>query len=170
MSGDETAVTELRERKDRRSLVLLAAKLRTPQGLLDVRLRNLSISGALLEAEYPPAKGLRVVFERGDTIVPARIAWSGGNRFGIQFDTPIEESELLADLTPAAARADVRTLFVAPEWRDQVLVHVSRPKQGAQPPAPAIFKRPGLRTTANSEERLPGDSWAHAPWRSRFGE
>ena len=144
MSGDETAVTGLRERKDRRSLVLLAAKLRTPQGLLDVRLRNLSISGALLEAEDPPAKGLQVVFARGDTIVPARIAWSSGNRFGIQFDTPIEESE--------------------------VLVHVSRPKQGAQPPAPAIFKRPGLRTTANSEERLPGDSWAHAPWRSRFGE
>ena len=144
MSGDETAVAGLRERKDRRSLVLLAAKLRTPQGMLDVRLRNLSISGALLEAETPPAKATEVVFERGETVVPARVAWSSGNRFGIQFDTPIEESE--------------------------VLVHVSRPKPGAQPSAPAVFKRPGLRTTLTAEERALGESWGNAPRLGRYGE
>ena len=143
MTGEETAVTGLRERKDRRSLVLLAAKLRTPQGLRDVRLRNLSISGALLEAEDPPAKETEVVFERGETVVPARVAWSGGNRFGIEFHTPIDESE--------------------------VLVHVSRPKP-AVPPSPAAFKRPGLRTGPTAEDRILGESWARAPRRGRYGE
>lgn len=144
MSGEETAVAGLRERKDRRSLVLLAAKLRTPQSMLDVRLRNLSMSGALLESDDPPAKGVEVVFERGDTVVPAEVAWSSGNRFGIRFHTPIEESE--------------------------VLVHVSRPKPGTPPPSPPVFRRPGLRGTLSAEEREMARSWVHSSGRGRLGE
>lgn len=121
MSVEDIRDAGLRERKDRRSLVLLAARLRTPRGMLDVRLRNLSVSGALLESDELPATGSEVVFERGETIVPALVMWSSGNRFGIHFHTPIEESE--------------------------VLVHVSRPKPGAGATSPSIFRRPGLRGT-----------------------
>jgi hypothetical protein len=144
MIGEETADTGLRERKDRRSLVLLAAKLRTPQGIRDVRLRNLSVSGALLEAENPPAQETEVVFERGETVVAARVAWRSGNRFGIQFHAPIEERE--------------------------VLVHVSRPKPSPPPPSPSAFKRPGLRTTLTAEERAVAESWGNAPRLGRYGE
>lgn len=144
MSVEDTTDAELRERKDRRSLVLLAARLLTGHGLSDVRLRNLSTSGALLEAEEAPAQGSEVVFERGDTIVPARVAWSSGNRFGIQFVTPIEESE--------------------------VLVHVSRPKPGAAPASPPIFRRPGLRGTLTPEDRELAKSWVHPSGRGRLGE
>lgn len=124
MTVDETATAGAHARRDRRSLVLLAAKLRSPQGMLDVRLRNLSMSGALLESEAPPANGMAVVFERGVTIVSARIVWVSGNRFGIQFDTSIEESE--------------------------VLVHVSRPTPNAAAPSPPLFRRPGLRDTTGA--------------------
>ncbi|MDB5699612.1 MAG: PilZ protein [Alphaproteobacteria bacterium] len=83
------------KRRSKRSLVLIAAKVRLPSGLMDVRLRNLSQNGALLEAETMPPVNCELVFERGETIVPARVAWAARGRFGIEFLTPIEESEVL---------------------------------------------------------------------------
>lgn len=145
MTVEEGGAAELHERKDRRSRVLLAVKLRTPHGAIDARLRNLSMSGALLEAEDAPAKGTQVAFERGETIVPAQVMWVSGSRFGIRFDTPIEESE--------------------------VLVHVSRPKPGSAASAsPAMFRRPGLRGTISTGEREIARSWVHSNGPGRFGE
>jgi hypothetical protein len=104
-------------RRSKRSLVLLTAKVRTAAGLLDVRLRNLSQNGALLEAEAPPPIGTELVFERGQTIVKARVAWTSESRFGLEFHVPIEESE--------------------------VLVHVGRPKPVAAEPV-SLYRRAGF--------------------------
>jgi hypothetical protein len=109
------------KRRSKRSLVLLAAKVRQPAGLMDVRLRNLSQNGALLEAETTPPVGSELVFERGETIVKARVAWAANGRFGIEFLTPIEESE--------------------------VLVHVGRPRAKPAAGEPGrLYRRDPLRT------------------------
>lgn len=106
-------------RRSKRSLVLLTARIRTSGDVIEARLRNLSQNGALLEAETLPGVGDEVVFERGDTIVAGRVAWCAKGRFGIEFHKPIEESE--------------------------VLVHVGRPKaKAAGQPA---FRRGGIRET-----------------------
>jgi PilZ domain-containing protein len=130
------------KRRDKRSLVLLAAKLRTPGETLDVRLRNLSQKGALVECTKIPPVGSEVVFERGQTSVPARVAWAAKGRIGIEFLVPIEESE--------------------------VLVHVGRPQARRETPPPVV-RRSGLhQTQLSAGEKKFGAAWVKPP--GRVGE
>ena len=100
------------ERRNRRSLVLLMAKVSTPDGVLDVRLRNLSQKGALLEGDRIPPVGTDLIFERGETKVRGRVAWARDGRFGIEFLIPIEEREVLIHIgRPSAARPMTGTSF-----------------------------------------------------------
>jgi hypothetical protein len=86
------------KRKQKRARVLLAAKLKTAAGDLDVRLRDLSRKGALVECETVPPVGESVLFHRGSTTVPARVAWTGAKRVGLEFDYMIDENEVLVQL------------------------------------------------------------------------
>lgn len=86
-------------RKTRRARVLLAVRLETADGYeIEGRLRDLSRKGALVECAQCPPVGSEVTFKRGTTIVPSRVAWSGGNRVGLEFGFMIDESELLVQL------------------------------------------------------------------------
>ena len=86
------------KRSAKRNRVLLAARVRTSAGEVDARLRDLSRQGALIECAYPLQVGEEVVFTRGATIVPARVAWAGGDRVGLEFLRLIDESEVLIQL------------------------------------------------------------------------
>ena len=87
------------KRRAKRARVLLAAKLQTPAGELDVRLRDLSRKGALIDTQQQvPAQGTEVVFSRGSISVPARVAWTGANRMGLEFAYMIDENEVLVQL------------------------------------------------------------------------
>ena len=86
------------KRAARRARVLLAAKLHTPSGEVDCRLRDLSRKGALVECGTLPAVGSEVTFARGRTVVPARVAWVGAGRIGLEFMFMIDEQEVLVQL------------------------------------------------------------------------
>ena len=86
------------KRKAKRARVLLAVKLRTENGEVDGRLRDLSRKGALVECNAVPPVGSELLFTRGSTSVPARVAWSGGNRIGLEFAYMIDEHEVLVQL------------------------------------------------------------------------
>jgi hypothetical protein len=86
------------KRQAKRARVLLAAKLQTPAGDVDARLRDLSRKGALVECTVAPPVGTEVVFYRGATSVPARVAWTAGNRVGLEFAYMIDENEVLVQL------------------------------------------------------------------------
>lgn len=86
------------KRGARRARVLLAAKLQTPFGEVDCRLRDLSRKGALVECTKQPPVGSEVTFVRGSIIVPARVAWTGAGRVGLEFLFLIDEQELLVQL------------------------------------------------------------------------
>ena len=60
------------QRSLKRSRVLLTARLQTPSGEINGRLRDLSRKGALLECAEPLEVDSQVVFARGDTVVPAQ--------------------------------------------------------------------------------------------------
>ena len=100
-SADEEFPCHESSRSAKRARVLLAAKLDTARGPVEARLRDLSCKGALLECRPPPAVGEEVVFSRGETVVPSRIAWTSGNRVGLEFKVPIEESEVLVHVNRA---------------------------------------------------------------------
>jgi hypothetical protein len=86
------------KRKTKRARVLLAVKLRTDMGEIDGRLRDLSRKGALVECSAVPRAGSEVMFMRGPTCVPARVAWAAANRVGLEFAFMIDESEMLVQL------------------------------------------------------------------------
>jgi hypothetical protein len=87
------------KRRAKRARVLLAARLHTAAGEVEARLRDLSQKGALVECQSVPEVGSEVVFSRGSTTVPARVAWTAGNRVGLEFAYMIDEHEVLVQLT-----------------------------------------------------------------------
>jgi hypothetical protein len=99
--ADEEFLSHESSRSAKRARVLLAAKLETARGPVDARLRDLSCKGALLECRRPPAVGEEVVFSRGETVIPSRIAWTSSDRVGLEFKQPIEESEVLVHINRA---------------------------------------------------------------------
>jgi hypothetical protein len=120
------------KRSAKRARVLLAAKLQTSSGEIEARLRDLSRKGALVECAIVPPVGSEVVFVRGSTIVPARVAWTGPGRVGLEFHYMIDESEVLVQLG-------------------------KRP-----PPKPESFRRPGLKEDLTADQRKAAKVWGVA--------
>jgi hypothetical protein len=75
--------------------VLINARLITTTDEQPVKLRDISVGGALVECEHSFAVGKDVILRRGSSEVFARIVWSNGNRCGLQFEEPMTEAELL---------------------------------------------------------------------------
>jgi hypothetical protein len=117
-------------RRAKRARVLLAAKLQTPSGEIDARLRDLSQKGALIECSPTPPEGSEVVFSRGPITVPARVAWAGAGRVGLEFHHQIDENELLVQL-----------------------------KRVSNLQARERFRRPGIKENASERERALAAAW-----------
>jgi hypothetical protein len=117
------------KRSAKRARVLLAAKLETPSGEVDARLRDLSRKGALVECSRPFTVGTEVTFKRGSTVVPARVAWTASGRVGLEFLFMIDEQEVLVQLK--------RTTHVPTER----------------------FRRPGLNEDLSDQERKLAEAW-----------
>ncbi|MGZ8998850.1 MAG: PilZ domain-containing protein [Allosphingosinicella sp.] len=117
------------KRSAKRARVLLAAKLDTPFGEADCRLRDLSRKGALVECNKGLDVGTEVTFKRGSTIVPARVAWSGGGRLGLEFLFMIDEQEVLVQLKKVSN------------------------VQGER------FRRPGLNENLSDQDRKLAEAW-----------
>ena len=87
------------KRQAKRARVLLAAKLQLANGgEIDARLRDLSRKGALVECQTVPSVGTELMFTRGSTSIPARVAWTGSDRVGLEFAYMIDEHEVLVQL------------------------------------------------------------------------
>lgn len=68
-----------------RNRVLWAATVLTPDGAHQVRVRDLSNTGAHVLAERPLPVGSDAIFRHGHDFVASRIAWSNETEAGIQF-------------------------------------------------------------------------------------
>jgi hypothetical protein len=86
----------LQKRNPRRSRVLLSATLECSAQQQDVRIRDISIKGALLEAADPPPLGEDVTLSCGDTSLRGMVAWHDEVLVGIEFTQPLTGS-MLAD-------------------------------------------------------------------------
>lgn len=131
MGADNFVNTDIGgKRNAKRARVLLAARLQTPFGEVDARLRDLSRKGALVECTTQPPVGSEVVFMRGSTVVPARVAWAGGGRVGLEFVYPIDEQEVLVQL-----------------------------RKGSNTGGGQRFRRPGLNEDLSDKERKLAETW-----------
>jgi len=127
-------------RRQRRSQVFIAAALELSGGSHDVKVRNLSVDGALVEGDHLPVEGSEVVFRRQELNVPARVIWVRAPRAGLAFKEP---------LPPEA-----------------VLRHILTPRPRVLPE----FRRPGLHALLTEAEMQAAEEWAWRPSFDRAGE
>ena len=91
----------------RRSRVFLKSTYYVAGAPKRALLRDLSVTGALLETMEPPALGTVIGFERNGLNVPAKVVWVGNSRFGIQFSEPMPEQRWLNEPPPEPAPVPV---------------------------------------------------------------
>jgi len=91
-------------RRSSRSYVLLSATLESDGIALQVRLRNLSAEGALVEATRLPHAGEEILFRRNDLEVTSRVAWVEGKYAGIAFGCALNPQEVLRHIPPGGQK------------------------------------------------------------------
>lgn len=101
---------QLQNRRQRRSNVLLTATLELSGRALEVKLRNLSAEGALVEGESLPVEGAEIRFRRHELAVSGRVVWVRGNRAGVSFHDKLSPEALLRHVPTPRPR-------VVPEFR-----------------------------------------------------
>jgi len=77
--------------------MFIAAVLRGSGGSCPVRIRNLSRSGALIEAPVLPPQGSAVELVRSDFRVTGEIVWRAGSRCGLRLDSAIIVADWMAN-------------------------------------------------------------------------
>lgn len=100
---DESSPSQ--NRRSRRSNVLMAASVECAGAVREVKLRNLSKDGALVEAAGLPPVGSRVRFRKGELCLPGIVAWEAGPRAGIAFDSPLDPESVLRHVPKPQPRA-----------------------------------------------------------------
>jgi hypothetical protein len=88
-------------RREPRYSLLLCVRLLSARGALPAKLRDLSLSGALVEGYGLPPAGSTLFLVRGDLELSARVAWQRGDRAGLEFHIPLTEAQLIAEVDPS---------------------------------------------------------------------
>ena len=104
----------IQKRNPKRRPVRLRAQMDSAAGRQEIRIRDVSAAGALVEAETTPAEGEEVSIMCGDLSWQARTAWCDSSIFGIEFNVPLEATFVADELgnklrvsTPRSYRHDV---------------------------------------------------------------
>src|SRR5690348_15104888 len=88
----------MKNRKSRRSPVLLAATLELLGRPVPVKLRNLSEEGALVEGDRLPLEGSTTFFERNELRLKSRVVWVQGRFAGVAFDEELKAEQVLRNV------------------------------------------------------------------------
>lgn len=83
------------KRARRRSRVFVFAQVSCEGGSMDARIRDISSSGALIEADVSPRLDAIVELACGKTRLRARVVWVDGFRFGVEFSRPLLMNSLV---------------------------------------------------------------------------
>lgn len=85
-------------RQSQRRRVMLLAKLVTSSTTYDVRIRDVSATGARIEGAVLPPQGGDVILKRGAFSAFGRLIWLNGSDGGVAFDEPLDEADLMETL------------------------------------------------------------------------
>jgi hypothetical protein len=85
----------IQKRTTKRSRVLLQARLEAAGQSQDVRVRDVSTAGVLVETAGAVAVGETVLLHCGDTSVEGRLIWNDGSWSGIEFTVPLTTGALV---------------------------------------------------------------------------
>jgi hypothetical protein len=79
-----------------RHRIMLACTFFSVHGEANGVLLDVSQGGAMLSSSPPPPVGCRLLLERQNLELPGIVRWVEGNRFGIQFEEPLSDDEVMA--------------------------------------------------------------------------
>ena len=96
------------DRRAKRSSVLLTATVEVAGGRVPVKLRNVSVGGALVEADRLPLRGLTTYFARNELRLKGRVVWVQSGYAGLAFDEGIDPSQLLRNIPAPKLKVEVR--------------------------------------------------------------
>jgi hypothetical protein len=141
-----TGTAGLQPRASRKNLLLgatiEAGALRAP-----VRLRNLSVSGAMLEGGTLPDPGVKLVLQRSDIRMGATVVWRLLGRCGVRFD----DATVSVDEWVAGARAPS---FNGHQGQARVDAIQSAVRSGEALPVEASAEASGALSGAELEARI----------------
>jgi hypothetical protein len=86
------------KREEKRSRVFLSARVDSPAGTSDARIRDISATGALLESDNPPRACEQVKVECGTSLLQAHVVWVERGWFGVEFETPLLVTRLVDEV------------------------------------------------------------------------
>ena len=92
------------KRDRKRSRVFLHAQVGSAAGRFEARIRDISTTGALLEADVLPEAGAHIHLACGRTSIYGRVVWAKGGWFGVEFHAPLQASRLV---DPAGVKLNV---------------------------------------------------------------
>ena len=85
------------ERALPRTRVLLNGTLMTPDGVVRIRIRDVSNVGAQIWSERPVSEGCDAVLKRGRTFAAARVVWADDQWAGLRFYRELALEPFLRD-------------------------------------------------------------------------
>ena len=103
--------------------MFVMAAISAPTASGPVRIRNLSPSGALIEAKALPMPGELVMLRRGEDSISGKVVWTEGGRAGLHFEAKVQVAKWL----PAGQSAQARL--------DETFQQMKNAAQGSPPPA-----------------------------------
>lgn len=116
-------------KRERRRKVLVPARMRIDQQWVDVRIRNMSSRGLLVETASAPKAGTYVEIRRATHVIVGRAVWRAGGQFGVRTQD----------------RLDIDAIVTAVPQRPQAATAQGRPERRADP------RRAAARIDARAE-------------------
>lgn len=136
------------KRAHERTRMFITANLSSATTVGSVRVRNLSITGALLEADNLPAVGARVKLRKGDLSATGKIVRSVGRLVGVHFERPINPIDWLPNKAQSQLMVDTAFQTIKP------LFEGGPPKESAQTNVRAEAR--ALPSSQTSRDELEG--------------
>lgn len=93
-------------RSEPRTNMFVMAAISAPTASGPVRIRNLSPSGALIEAKALPMPGELVMLRRGEDTISGKVVWTEGGKAGLHFEAKVHVARWLPAGQTAQARVD----------------------------------------------------------------
>lgn len=90
-------------RRHGRAAVLLRARIQTAEGEVRGFVRNLSQTGAMMDAHHALATDMVVTLNCADIAILARVAWTEERRLGLEFNAPLEAAVVATMAAPRKA-------------------------------------------------------------------
>jgi hypothetical protein len=81
------------QRRADRVRLLLTARLVTTTDEYPVMLRDISLTGAMVEGSRLPGMGVDLLLKRGALEIFAQVVWVDGRRAGLEFEPPLGATE-----------------------------------------------------------------------------